>query len=403
MEIFQKARLRSSKGPSRGALVELRRRNGARLLALLRHGQALSRAEMARRTSLDPKTVTNLTNGLLREGLVIRAGREQSSGGRPAERLELNPDGALAVGIDLGATRLRTVLVDLLGETRISCVGTIPDRSDLPKLLRQIRAGVQKVFQKISPSSRHKVLGIGFASPGFLDRRAGVALEAVHLPGWKNVPIARKLLEWFALPVWVEESTRAAALGEQWYGRGREMSDFVVLDLGYGVGVGIISRGHLHRGVSESAGEIGHTTVKPDGTTCRCGKRGCLETIASGEAIARLSDQPTAEAAARAASEGDQRARRVINEAGVYLGMAVANLVNLTNPGMVILGGGLCNMGDLLIDSFTRSLREYALGRSLEATRVERSTLGELGGARGAASLALRSCFDPEAEKCVEV
>jgi N-acetylglucosamine repressor len=415
METLHKVRRPVGKhaGPH-GALGELRRQNTVRLLSLLRRGEATTRAEMARITQLDPKTITNLTGRLLKDRLVVSEGNLASSGGRPAERLSLNPDGMYAVGVDLGATRLRTVVLDFIGAVRASTNAALRDPKDSRKILDQVVAQIREDIEHAGLSSRRQIAGIGFACPGFIDRTAGVALEAVHIPGWRNVPVGDYLTKTFQTQVHIEESSRVAALGELWFGEavkgtvpfsptsaapcslrksGQSLSELVALDFGYGIGVGIVSRGRLHYGASESAGEIGHTTVKPNGELCHCGHRGCLETVASGEAIARLSDKPTAKDTADAARAGDARCRRVIAEAGQLLGIAVANLVNLLNPGTVILNGGLCNAGELLLDPFHAALKAHAVPPSLEAANIAISNIGQLAGAMGAAMLPMQSYF----------
>ena len=335
-------------------------------------------------------------NTLLKERLIISDGLADSSGGRPAERLTLNPNGAYAVGVDLGARSLRTVIIDLTGQVMAMTENKLRTPSDSEKMLTQITDDIRATIKQANLRSRRRLVGIGFASPGFLDREAGVALEAVHIRGWKNVPVVEHLGKAFGQRVILEEATRAMALGELWFGQGRQEKNFVCLDLGFGIGVGIVSNGSLHYGVSETGGEIGHTTVNRHGLRCRCGKRGCLETVASGEAIGRLANRSSASAAAKAARTGDRTAKRVIREAGTYLGIAAANLVNLLNPGLLVLNGGLCRMGDLLLEPFTKSLNRHALNRSLAAARIELSALGSRAGAMGAATLALRSCFEHE-------
>jgi len=300
------------------------------------------------------------------------------------------------MGVDLGAGSVRAVVLDLAGHVAGAARAVLAAPADRDRIRRQVLRTMQSARRAARLSGRDRLLGVGFAVPGFLDRRAGLALEASYLPGLKNAPVRRWLEDALDTPAAIEESTRAMALGELWFGLGREAKDFVCLDLGYGVGVGIISNGRLHRGASETGGEIGHTTVCSAGTLCRCGKRGCLETVASGEAIGRLSGKDSAEAAAAAAKAGNARAARVIRQAGRYLGIAAANLINLLNPALVVLNGGLCAIGRPLLDAMERSLTEHAVGPSLTAARIEVSPLGDLAGAMGAATLMLGTCFEPQ-------
>ena len=396
MDTIHKARRRLPLAESselHGSLRGLRRHNAVRLLRHLRRDEATTRAELARISRLDPKTVTNLTRLLLRERLIISDGHIASFGGRPAERLSLNPDGLYAVGVDLGSTRLRTAILDLAGTVRARTDTALQSTGDYDTILAQVVGQIRGDVGKAKLPSWQRVAGIGFVCPGFLDRQAGVALHAVHIPGWRNVPVADSLRRAFGVPVHLEEASRAMALGELWFGLAKGLGDFVVLDFGFGIGVGIVSNGRLHYGASESGGELGHTTVKPHGELCHCGNRGCLETIASGGAIARHTEHATAKAAVEAARAGDRRCRRVIGEAGRLLGVATANLINLLNPGTVILNGGLCDAGDLLLAPFHKALGQHAVPRSLAAARIATSTVGGFAGAMGAAMVPLQSYF----------
>jgi len=382
----------ASLSEGRSALTGLRRRNAVELLDRLRRGEAATRADLARVARLDPKTVTNLIEILLKEGLVVADGLAGSVGGRPAERLALNAEGLFAVGVDLGATRLRTVVLDLTGRVRASTAVAVRRAGGAKNIMAQ---AIEQIRGNLADfrAPRRRVAGIGFACPGFLDRHQGIALQAVHLSGWKNVPVGRMLSRAFRMPVSLEESSRAAALGEMWFGAGRESRDFLTLDFGYGIGTGIVSNGSLLYGASESGGELGHTVVKPRGNWCDCGHRGCLETVASGEAIARRSGRATARAAVEAAEAGDVRCRRILAEAGRLLGAAAANLINLLNPDTAVLNGGLCGAGDLLLAPFHEALRQHAVPRSLAAANIALSPLGEFAGAMGAAMIPLQSYF----------
>jgi len=380
----------ASLSEGQNALTGLRRRNAVELLDRLRRGEAATRADLARGARLDPKTVTNLIDILLKEGLIVADGLAGSAGGRPAERLALNAEGLFAVGVDLGATRLRTVVLDLTG--RVRAATAVRRAGGAKNIMAQAIEQIRGNFAE-SRAPWRRVAGIGFACPGFLDRNKGIALQAVHLSGWKNVPAGRILSRAFRMPVSLEESSRAGALGEMWFGAGRRSREFLTLDFGYGIGTGIVSNGGLLYGASESGGELGHTVVKPRGNWCDCGQRGCLETVASGEAIARRSGRATALAAVEAAEAGDVRCRRIIAEAGRLLGAAAANLINLLNPDTAILNGGLCRAGDLLLAPFHEALRQHAVPRSLAAANITLSPLGEFAGAMGAAMIPLQSYF----------
>jgi glucokinase len=310
------------------------------------------------------------------------------------------------VGVDLGGTKILTALVDLTGTVRARRRVLTPQAGPAA-VVEAIAATVEGVLADAG-LARTDCLGVGVGAPGPLDPRRGVVYEPANLPGWRDVPLAALLAEALGLPSHVENDANAAALGEWWVGAGRGIADLVYITVSTGIGGGIILGNRLLQGVSGTAGEIGHTVVDADGPLCGCGRRGHLEALASGRAIARMaaeavaSGRPTALAAvgadparlsaevvAEAARHGDAVAREIYQRAGFYVGVGVANVLNLLNPRTVVIGGGVSKAGDLLLDPVRRTARQLAFDRPARDAEIVPAALGDDVGVVGAAAVVL--------------
>jgi glucokinase len=314
----------------------------------------------------------------------------------------------LFLGIDLGGTKINTALVDIAGrivsqdyrETRAAEGPTVV-------IERMAEAALQVVVRAGVESTQVRAVGVG--SPGPIDVHAGVVESPPNLPGWTRVPLGQRIADALELPAFLENDANAAALGEHRFGAGRSTRHMVYVTASTGIGGGFIIDGKLYRGATGSAAEIGHTIILPQGPQCTCGRRGCLEALASGTAIARegaelvsrgistlivdlAGGDPArvgARVVAQAAAEGDTEAQRIIDEAMTYLGLGMANLVNLLNPEVLVIGGGLTNMGEMLFGPVRRIMRQYAFPTAADAVRIVPAELGDDAGVVGAAAVAM--------------
>ena len=392
--------------PSSNSLHLIKKINRVKLLNLLRQKSPLSRTQLAIFSHLDNKTITNIIGELLKESLVKPIGFQASSGGRRGELLDINEDYAHIIGIDLGASHILGVLVNLKAKIiKKEKLEILPRKEGKNKIIKKVLKLCHNLLKTESPDKQIK--GIGFVLPGILDREKGISKFSVNLMAWEKVPIKKILEKEFSLPVFLEESSRAMALAENWFGAGRNVDNFISLDLGIGIGMGIILGGKLYYGKTESAGEIGHTTVEEKGRRCHCGKYGCLETIASGLAIAQeareqthLNPPPiTAQTVADAAKNNDKFSLEILAKAGKNLGIAVSNIINLFNPELLIIGGGLANSGKPLLVPMKEAIKKYTLPTLVQPTRIVVSKLGEESAALGAATLFLKGIFELEETK----
>ncbi|MGH2669796.1 MAG: ROK family protein, partial [bacterium] len=267
------------------------------------------------------------------------------------------------VGVDLGGTKILTALVDLTGRVAARVREATPQSG--PDAVVETIVGTVRRVLKDAHVDVGAVRGIGVGAPGPADPTSGVVFEPPNLSGWHDVPLAAMLSARLAVKTYVENDANAAAVGERWAGAGRGVDDLIYMTISTGIGGGLIFNGRLYHGVSGTAGEVGHMVIDPTGPRCPCGRTGCLEALASGTSIARdaraavASGRPTtlsplapealsAADVARAARDGDPLARELFARAARYVGIGVANLVNLLNPAMVIIGGGVARAGDLL-------------------------------------------------------
>lgn len=381
----------------------LRHLNRVRIMGQLRREGGSTRVQMSHTTGLDPKTVTNLCNDLLESGLILPQDTQARGRGRPAERLRINPDAALTIGVDLGAQQVSAILMDLSGEVRASWRQEYGHAKEGKFLLKEASGAIRRMIDVVPTRSHRTLHGIGICVPGLLSRRDGIVVRSVNIRGFRNLPII-DVLDEYGLPMALEESSRSMALAEKWFGRRDANESFICMDLGFGIGMGIVHNGLLYRGANELSGEIGHTVVDPKGSKCRCGKVGCLEAVASGRTLgelavrlrltARGANAAGAKSLHEAALQSDPRARRALADAGRFIGVAIANIISLFDPGTVVLNGGLIGAGEFLTTSLRQSVHRHRLRGAPHACNIEISTLGNLAGAMGAAMLPLRRYFE---------
>jgi glucokinase len=294
------------------------------------------------------------------------------------------------IGVDLGGTHVRAAAVD--AEGRIG--RRVKKATEVHKGGNAVLSNIFSAVQEIRTEGP-AVDAVGFGIPGPMDLNEGVVLSAPNIPFWKDFPIASVFEKELAVPVFIENDANAAALGEHWKGAGKGFQNMVCLTLGTGIGGGIIVDGRIVHGAEGSAAEAGHMVIHPDGPECNCGSRGCLETYCSATAIekrARAVDGLrglTTETIYRLALKGETAARELLEEAGTYLGIGLANLVNLLNPEAIVIGGGVAGAWDILIPPAEREMKVRAFKRPAERVRLLKAGLGDDAGILGAARTAL--------------
>jgi predicted NBD/HSP70 family sugar kinase len=320
----------------------------------------ISRAEVARLTGLTRTTVSDVVATLLDEGVVRETGRGPSSGGKAPILLAVNDDARLVVGLDLGEEHFAGSLVNLRGEIRRTVELPVDGRDGDGAM-----ALVFDLLDQLLDASAAPLLGIGIGTPGLVDSRTGTIRRAVNLD-WRDLPLGAIVAERYGVPVNVANDSQAAALAEYTYAGGDRVPNLIAIRVGRGVGAGLILRGSLFQGDGSGAGEIGHVVVQSDGAVCRCGRTGCLETVAAMRAIESLAaaatGRPTDLAAVRAAAAaGEPWARSIVDDAGAALGRAIAGLIGALDVQRIVLLGPVTELGPAWLDAVRREAGSRAL------------------------------------------
>jgi predicted NBD/HSP70 family sugar kinase len=380
-------------GASSGADAR-RRRNRERLIAALREAGSASRAELARHTGLSRTTVASLVSELQRDGLLEeRDGRASPAGGRPPVLLSFTRSAGVALGIDFGKRHLRVAVADLghsiLAEAERPMATEEPAETALA-------AAVELVGQVLGESGagRGDVVGVGMGLPGPIDRRSGRVGSSSILPGWVGVAAADELRARLGPPlVRVDNDANLGALAELHWGAAAGARNAAYLKVSTGIGAGLVVEGRLFGGSTGMAGEIGHAIVQDQGQVCRCGKRGCLETVAAAPALIELlrprHGELTTPQLLDLAAAGDAAARRVIADAGRHIGVAAATLCDLLNPELIVVGGELSAAGDVLLDPLREQVHRDAIPATARAVEVVPGVLGPRAELLGALALVL--------------
>jgi predicted NBD/HSP70 family sugar kinase len=365
---------------------------GALFEAVLTRGP-LSRRDVARLTGMSAASVTKLVRPLIDHGYVVENDREADGPGRPQIPLQVAASRHLALGVKLMPNELVGVVADLHAEVQSS------------HRVRLARTNPQAVVDGITelsatlldrlPDASSRLLGIGVGVSGHVDGASGV-LRHSPLLNWTDVPLRRLIVERMNMPAVIENDVNTLAVAEQWFGPGSGFDSFAVVTVGAGVGCGLVINNRLWQGVSGLAGEFGHVIVAPDGPTCHCGKRGCLESVASDSAITAAMSKAVGRRISsvtqvvRLAHAGDKAAQQVFRDAGVALGRALATLVNLLNPPLIILSGEGIAASDLFMDALRTTLDQDAFSSAARDCSLLVRPLPDETWARGAAAAMLR-------------
>ncbi|PZN08995.1 MAG: ROK family transcriptional regulator [Bacillota bacterium] len=373
----------------------LRLHNRTLILSLLRE-RPMSRSELARQAGLALPTVSRLVDQLIHDGLVVE-GKKQATGGRHATELRLRAEAGFVLGAELGRDQIRVVLSDLQGQLRAQ--SERPRGETAEEDVAHLAAMAGALLDEAGIDAR-RLMGIGVGVPGPLDPAAGTVIQPPNFRGWSYVPLRQLLQRRFRVPVWIENDANAGALAEFVLGHSHVRNMVYVL-ADAGVGAGLVLQRQLYRGAG-GAGELGHCPVQRSGPRCPCGRRGCVEAIASTDAmvaryrglVGRSGDDtaPAQDFAALLAAEaaGDPRARAVLDRGGRALGAGLALLANLLHPEVIVLGGRSVQSPSFLAAA-QRELRRRRFGTG--EVMVTTTRLGRANVARGAALLALQGLF----------
>lgn len=389
--------------------------NKTAILRCIRENAPISRAEVSDFLNLSRPSVSGLVSELIEDGWLREMTRVKGGRGRRPIPLEINPEERYVIGVELGAYRITTILCNLRADILARESFPMEKEQSVSSVLDRIAATVPMLLQRTSVE-HNQLLGVGVAMHGPVDFERGVSIFAPNL-GWRNTDIGKELRTRVDLPTLVENDCISSGLGERWFGHGQTQTNFITLMVDYGVGAGIVFNGKTYRGAHHVAGQLGHTTVAEDGPRCSCGNHGCLEVMSSEPALVRqaeeriLAGQPSSMAPTlqrlgtldvediyRAAEEGDSLALHLLRDAGRYLGIGVANLVNILDPQMIVLGGGITRAAEFVLPAIHDVVLERAMGDDSKQTPVIVSQLGDNLYPIGGATLIIEQVFEAPIE-----
>lgn len=375
-----------------GSQSALRLSNQQRILSNLVSSGPTTQADIARNTGLSAATVSNIVKVLVDLGLVSTS--PTTSSGRRAQLVSLSStDGAVAVGVDFGRRHVRIILAALdyrvVDEKEVEIPLGCPAAEAL-----DIAANLLASTLTRARVQRSAVLGVGVGVPGPIDRRTGTVVRGAILPEWVGVTVGM-VEDCFELPVYLENDANLGVLAEVTWGPHAGTPTVVFVKVGTGIGAGLVLNGEPYSGNIGLTGEIGHTPIHEHGLLCRCGNRGCLETVASTAIMIELLSRALGRTVrtrdiVRLVRQGDERAIRVVDEAGLAVGRSIASIANLVNPHTIIVGGPLTDLGETLLRPIRTGLARYAVPMIVESTNLVMSSLGERAEALGGAALVLQ-------------
>ena len=381
--------------------------NSLEILQLVRVHGYISRSQVAEKAGASPFLVSKICDSLLAGHFIAEAGHGDSTGGRRPTLLSLRPDFGRLIGVHLGSVNVRIALTDFKG----NLIEYTKDRSHAnegPEVaMRRLMNLIDHMLQK-SKLKYSDLNGIGIGISGIVERSTGVMIFWPKLPLWMNVPVKKMLEDRYKTLVQLEDTSRTRAFAEYRLGGADAAKDFIYVAVGAGIGAALFLDGRLYSGAGGFAGEFGHITAFENGRLCSCGNRGCLETLVSASTLIRkarhglsagLSNtlmeiaqgdarSVSVEMLGQAARTGDRFTARLLSEAGVHLGRSIVGLVNLLNPELIVIGGGVASaVGDLLLPEIERVVHQRAMMQDVNQVQIRISKLGEKEWALGATLL----------------
>lgn len=368
--------------PRKATHQQTKQHNRNLVLKTIFDNEFISRAEIARVTKLTRATVSDMVAYLVKEGLVEEVGYGESIGGKAPILLSLIADSRYLIGLNLAQDKFIGSVVNLRGEIKETVEFPV-DESDGEQALKLI----YKILDQFNNKKWKPIVGIGIGTPGLVNTREGVVVSAVNLD-WQNLPLAHLLETRYDLPVTVLNDSQATAIGEFVYGGNHNSDDnLIVVTVKQGIGAGILINGRLFQGDGGGAGEIGHVVVRENGALCRCGKYGCLETVASARAVVQravnlvseyndsmLANNPqdiSLDAIEAAWQASDPLAKRVVSEAAGTLGTSIANLIGVLNIQKIVLTGDMVRFGEPWLQIIRETMSHGALTRIAQETQIE--------------------------------
>lgn len=370
--------------------------NEKRVLQLIYHAKRLTRSDIVQQTSISITSVTKFVMKMINLGIVIEGGSIKSARGRKSTFLSINPEFAYCIAIDLGGWSTKIGVVRMDGSILQKEIIRTDDK--VPAFGFDIDSLSVKIADLLAQYPEKRFLGICISVSGMVDVQRGKIIFCPNIRGWNNVDVVNLLRNRFNLPVYLDTSPRCMAMAEQWFGAGRSIKNQFFISLGtYSIGAGLIIDSNLYRGSFGFSGELGHVQVEENGELCTCGKSGCLETSSSLSMImqhiqqkiepfvgysplkARINDvsEIDLDVIKQALQEGDRIVTNELNLAARHVGIAVSNIVNVLNPELVVIGGGVIENFPIMLDKIRETIYENSLVSTFQNLTIQKSQLGQ--------------------------
>jgi predicted NBD/HSP70 family sugar kinase len=419
---------------SRGADLRLMRElNRLLILNGVRVSGPITRVAVAHRTGLSRTTVSSIVDELLTDNLLFEGKTVEAAptGGRRATLLHFNADAGYVIGVDLGRSHLTLLLTNLAGQIIARHSGPF-DASLGPEIcLQQVITSLMD-FTAEHHIGWHQIIGVGLGIPGPMDAASRMLVRPPRMPGWDQFDMRTVMERACKVPMYFDNDANMGARGESQYGAARNVDNMAYVKVATGIGCGLIVNGDIYRGSSGAAGELGHVTIDDNGPLCDCGNRGCLEVVAGAAAVTLAAARgvyPDSSGASdghdghgghdtvdsvgsvatgprrtgpldvadvvQAALAGDTVAQEAIERAGYHIGIALAGLVNIFNPSLILLDGSMARAGEFLLGPIRQGIARRSLAASSAATRIEMAQLGDNAIALGAVATVIEAAFGP--------
>lgn len=390
----------------------MRQGNLALVLRLLKENGPLSKTNLSNITKLTLPSITDILLELEEYDLVSTLGQTPTKRGRFPVMYQLNYNALYIVGVTIRSESIKSILINLSGEIKSTFTIPLPENREQDHVLQEVSTLILNTIESSNINS-NKILGVGIGMHGVVDPVNGVAIFPPHL-GWENVAIKKILEKRLSLPVFIDNDCNTLTLAERWFGESIHSDSFIVLNVDYGIGAGIMIEGELFHGVNYGGGQIGHITVNENGPKCSCGNYGCLETLANEAAVLKMVtkkikqgynsqvtklvnndlDSITLEHIYEAADNDDGLAKQVFEEVGRYLGIGIASLINLFNPQQLIITGNVLKGEEHILNPLKDTVLKTALNTNTKNLLIKPSNLGTYSDAIGAATLWVDALFN---------
>lgn len=390
----------------------IRKSNRIKILKLIRKNNLISRQDLANKTGLTPAAISGIVREMVEAGYVSEIGPGESNGGRRPVQLRFNPEAGYVIGAEVTRDRTTIGITDL----NVNPLILTQIQIDMTEPYEGLKSLVRNIKEVVSSSNlpEDKIKSVGLAFPGLLDTRDKVIRRSPNLGNqWRDIPLQEFFRERIHVPFVIEHNSNAAALAEFNLGLSRDVRDLVYVNLGEGFSAGVISDGHILSGSRGYAGEMGHTVIMENGPLCNCGNRGCLESLYAVPALVskanselnlcadndplkqlwRENGEVTIENILAMSSVDGSYAMKMMKQAGWYIGIGIANIVNFYNPELISLGGVLTEAGPVIFDSLLESVKSHAFPQIVEKTEIYKSKIGRRASFYGASVSAINELF----------